>query len=90
VQDRARKRLHVERLVLDDEAIARIDALAGDAVLAALDGLPEDQQLAVRGRILDESEYEDLARALGCSPSVVRQRVSRGLRTLRQRLEELK
>ena len=39
-------------------------------------------------RILDEAEYDELARALRCSPSVARKRVSRGLRTLRQRLEE--
>jgi RNA polymerase sigma-70 factor (ECF subfamily) len=88
VGDLARRRLRVERLTLDDEAIARIDELTGDVALAALEGLPEDQRLAVRGRVLEESEYEELARALRCSPSVVRQRVSRGLRTLRDRLED--
>jgi len=88
VRDRARRRLRVERLTLDDEAIARIDELTGGAAMAALEGLPEDQRLAVRGRVLDESEYEELARTLRCSPSVVRQRVSRGLRTMRDRLED--
>jgi RNA polymerase sigma factor (sigma-70 family) len=88
VGDLARRRLRLERLTLDDEAIARIDELTGDVALAALEGLPEDQRLAVRGRVLEESEYEELARALRCSPSVVRQRVSRGLRTLRDRLED--
>jgi RNA polymerase sigma factor (sigma-70 family) len=88
VQDRVRLRLRLERLQIDDEAIARIEELTGAMALAALEGLPEDQQLAVRGRVLDEVEYEDLARALRCSPSVVRKRVSRGLRALRQRLEE--
>jgi RNA polymerase sigma factor (sigma-70 family) len=90
VRDRARRRLGVERLQLDDEAIARIDELTGDVALAALEGLPEDQRLAVRGRVLEEAEYDELARALRCSPSVVRQRVSRGLRTLRGRLEDLR
>ena len=88
VQDRARLRLRLERLYIDDEAIARIEELTGSIALAALSELPVDQQLAVRGRILDEAEYEDLARALRCSPSVARKRVSRGLRTLRKRLEE--
>ena len=88
VRDLARRRLRVERLTLDDDAIARIDELTGDVALAALEGLSEDQRLAVRGRVLEESEYDDLARALRCSPGVVRQRVSRGLRTLRDRLED--
>ena len=88
VRDLARRRLRVERLTLDDDAIARIDELTGDVALAALERLPVDQRLAVRGRVLEESEYEELARALRCSTSVVRQRVSRGLRTLRDRLED--
>jgi RNA polymerase sigma factor (sigma-70 family) len=88
VQDRARRRLGIERLHLDDEAIARIEELTGDVALAALAELPEEQRLAVSGRILDEFEYDELARALRCSPSVVRKRVSRGLRTLHARLEE--
>jgi RNA polymerase sigma-70 factor (ECF subfamily) len=87
VQDRVRRQLGCERLVLDDEAIARIDALSGGEALAALEELPEDQRRAVAGRILAERRYEDLALALRCSPSVARQRVSRGLRTLRGRLE---
>jgi RNA polymerase sigma factor (sigma-70 family) len=85
VEDSARRELRLERLALDDEAISRIEELAGNA---ALDGLPQDQQTAVRGRVLHEAEYEELARALRCSPSVVRQRVSRGLRALRARLQE--
>ena len=78
----------MERVALDDDAIARIDELTGDVALAALEGLAEDQRLAVRGRVLEESEYEELAQALRCSTSVVRQRVSRGLRILRDRLED--
>jgi RNA polymerase sigma factor (sigma-70 family) len=87
VEDRARRELGLERLSLDDEAIARIEELTDDVALAQLRGLPEDQRLAVRGRVLEEAEYEELAQRLRCSPSVARQRVSRGLRTLRKRLE---
>lgn len=61
------------------------DALAASA---ALDALPPDQARAVRGRVLLERSYEEIARELSCSPSVVRQRVSRGLRALRTTLEE--
>ena len=87
VQDRVRRQLGCERLVLDDAAIARIDALSGGEALAALEDLPADQRRAVSGRILAETGYEDLALALRFSPGVARQRVSRGLRALRQRLE---
>ena len=91
VESRARERLGIEPLVLSDQAIERIDALGeGDSglVLELLDELPEDQRVAVRGRVVDERGYEDLAASLSCSPSVARQRVSRGLRTLRDRLKE--
>jgi RNA polymerase sigma-70 factor (ECF subfamily) len=88
VDDSTRRQLSLERLALDDEAITRIEELTGDVALAALDGLPQDQRIAVHGRVLEEAEYEELATALRCSPSVVRQRVSRGLRALRERLEE--
>jgi len=87
VEDSARRELGLERLSLDDQAIARIEELTDDVALAELHGLPEDQRLAVSGRVLEEAEYEQLARALSCSQSVVRQRVSRGLKTLRKRLE---
>lgn len=89
VQDAARRRLGMERLALDDHALARIDQLTGDFATAALAQLPEDQRVAVEGRVLADESYEELAARLRCSPSVVRQRVSRGLRGLRDRLEGL-
>jgi RNA polymerase sigma factor (sigma-70 family) len=91
VENRARERLGIEPLVLSDEAIERIDELGESGsglVLELLEDLPEDQRVAVRGRIVDERGYGDLAAILSCSPSVARQRVSRGLRTLRDRLKE--
>lgn len=51
--------------------------------LALLDALPAPQRDAVRGRVIDGRDYEDLARELACPELVVRQRVSRGLRALR-------
>jgi RNA polymerase sigma factor (sigma-70 family) len=88
VDDAARRRLALERLQIDDQAIARIQELTDDAALLTLARLPEDQQVAVRGRVLGDAGYEELARTLGCSQSVVRKRVSRGLRTLKERLQE--
>ncbi len=49
---------------------------------------PVDQREAVLARIVDERSYEELARTLQTSQSVIRQRVSRGLAALRQRAEE--
>jgi RNA polymerase sigma factor (sigma-70 family) len=88
VEDRARRRLGMATIVLDDEAIARIEALGGDEAVAALDDLPADQRAAVRARVLDEREYADIALTARTSESVIRKRVSRGLAGLRARMEE--
>lgn len=91
VEDRARRRLEIDALVLSDAALARIERLGdpdrGEA-LALLDELPAEQRSAIEGRVLEERGYAELAAELSCSPSVVRQRVSRGLRSLRARLEQ--
>jgi RNA polymerase sigma-70 factor (ECF subfamily) len=87
VQDNARRRLGLERLLVDDQALARIDELGADLALAALGELPADQRAAVEARVLGEESYDELAVRLRCSRSVARQRVSRGLRALRERLE---
>jgi RNA polymerase sigma factor (sigma-70 family) len=90
VEDRARRRLEIEALVLGDAAMMEIEALASeDALPEMLHPLPADQRAAVTGRVLQERDYDELATSLECSPSVVRQRVSRGLRTLRSRLERM-
>ncbi|HWK25520.1 MAG TPA: RNA polymerase sigma factor [Solirubrobacter sp.] len=86
VEDDVRRRLGMQPLALDDEALARIDELSDARALRALSALPADQAQAVRGRVIDEHDYEELARRLECSESVVRQRVSRGLRALRTEL----
>jgi DNA-directed RNA polymerase specialized sigma24 family protein len=61
---------------------------ASTGALALLAGLPDDQRAAIRGRVLEDRDYRELAATLLCSESVVRQRVSRGLRVLRDRLEQ--
>jgi RNA polymerase sigma factor (sigma-70 family) len=87
VEARARRRLGMPRLVLDDEVIERIDALDG-AALELLDDLPVAAREAVRARVVDERDYPDIARDLRCSQAVVRKRVSRGLAALRDQLKE--
>ena len=87
VEDKARRRLGMAPLELTDEALERIEALAGADATSALAGLPPDQREAVRARILDEREYADIARSTRTSEAVIRKRVSRGLAGLRSRLE---
>lgn len=87
VQDRARRALAMEPIVLDDEGIERIERQSATAALSALDELPPDQAEAIRARHLDDRAYAEIADALRCSESVVRKRVSRGLRTMREQLE---
>ena len=89
VEVRARRRLGMAPLVLTDESIERITALDRTA-LALVEELPRDQQDAVRARVIDERDYHDIAKDLRCSEAVVRKRVSRGLGTLRDRMEEKK
>jgi RNA polymerase sigma-70 factor (ECF subfamily) len=89
VEERARRRLGMQPVVLDDDALERVQALADeDAVARRLDALPVDQRRAVVARVVEEREYAEIARELRCSESVVRQRVSRGLAGLRRELEE--
>lgn len=93
VENTARRRLGLEPLVLTDEALERIEALAGPEsgrALELLAELPVDQRSAVEGHILEDQGYPALAQSLSCSQDVVRQRVSRGLRTLRERLEGIR
>jgi RNA polymerase sigma factor (sigma-70 family) len=69
-----------------DEHMERIEELQAAAALdslSLLEALPAEQRAAVRGRVIDGRDYEELARELDCSEMVVRQRVSRGLRALR-------
>ena len=87
VEDRARKRLRMEPLTLEDEDLERIEQLGSEAGLVGLlGGLPVEQREAVQARVLEERSYEQIAKEPQCSQSVVRKRVSRGLARLREQL----
>jgi RNA polymerase sigma factor (sigma-70 family) len=90
VADAARRSLHMTALVVDDEDLARVDELASLTGRPAelLAELPDLQRAAITAHVLEDRSYEDIAAELRCSPLVVRQRVSRGLRRLRSRLAE--
>jgi RNA polymerase sigma factor (sigma-70 family) len=85
--DRARRRLGIERIELTDDDIARIDRLGETHSVAQLvDELPLEQQEAIRARVIEEREYDEIAHELQTSKTVVRKRVSRGLAALRRRM----
>jgi RNA polymerase sigma-70 factor (ECF subfamily) len=89
VDARARKRLGAPALTVEDEDLDLILELAASESGSAgrlLDELPADERAAVQARVIDEREYAEIARALGCSELVVRKRVSRGLSRLRAEL----
>jgi RNA polymerase sigma factor (sigma-70 family) len=86
-EDRARRRLRVERPPLTAEDVAEFARLADEVtVVELLEELPADQRTAVRARLLDDRAYGEIAVAEGVSEAAVRQRVSRGLASLRQRI----
>lgn len=90
VDQRARERLGMPVLLLDDDDLARVEDLAGEGELALslLERLPAPQREAVRARVLADRGYRELAVELGCSEQVVRQHVSRGLKRLRALMKE--
>jgi RNA polymerase sigma factor (sigma-70 family) len=88
VETAARRRLSLPTLVIDDHASATISRLSESETEAALalSQLPPEQRIAIGARIIEDRDYAEIAGELRCSEAVVRQRVSRGLRTLRTRL----
>jgi RNA polymerase sigma factor (sigma-70 family) len=90
IESAARRRLGIGPLALTDEDLARVDELAGldDGALALVQQLPDEQREAVLARVVEDRPYEELATQLHCSEAVVRKRVSRGLHTLRTRMED--
>jgi RNA polymerase sigma factor (sigma-70 family) len=90
VEDSARRRVGLDPTSFGESDFERVEELVsldGD-VMELLDELPPALREAVSQRVIEERSYEDIADQLRCSESVVRQRVSRGLRHLRSELEE--
>jgi RNA polymerase sigma-70 factor (ECF subfamily) len=92
VDDRARRRLGIEPVQLDDVSLTRIEELADlqamrPALSAALDQLPTATARAVALRVTDELPYAEVADRLGCSEGAARVRVMRGLDQLADLLE---
>ena len=86
-EDAARRRLGMRPVAMSEADRALIEAL-GSAVETVVAELPDEQRDAVRGRVLEDLTYDELARRAQVSPAAIRQRVSRGLAALRTRMEE--
>jgi RNA polymerase sigma-70 factor (ECF subfamily) len=87
VERRAVRRLGVQVPPLDDESIARIEALADidqhrEALAAALDQISGGEREAVQLRVVDELGYAEIATRLDCTEGAARRRVHRGLARL--------
>jgi len=86
-EQRARRRLGMERLELDDADIAEIEALgASMRANALLEGLRTEQRHAIRAHVLDDRPYAEIAAQQRVSEAAVRKRVSRGLAAVRTRM----
>jgi RNA polymerase sigma-70 factor (ECF subfamily) len=86
VDARVRRSLAMERRPLSADDARTIALLADDTATVLLDELPVEQRIAITARIVDGRAYADVADATRSSEASVRQRVSRGLQTLRRRM----
>jgi RNA polymerase sigma factor (sigma-70 family) len=85
-EDKARRRLRMERIELTADDVRELESLGEEVtVVDLLEELPDDQRGALRARLLEEREYGEIAGAEGVSEAAIRQRVSRGLTSLRRR-----
>jgi RNA polymerase sigma-70 factor (ECF subfamily) len=90
VEDSARRRLRLEPISLSDADLDRVEELASldEEILALVEALSGPLREALDARVLQQRSYEEIAAELRCSQSVVRQRVSRALKSLRSQMEE--
>jgi RNA polymerase sigma factor (sigma-70 family) len=91
IEDRARRRLSYEPVVLTDADLERVETLAAEgaarSATSLVESLPAQERDAVRRRVLREQSYREAAAELRCSELVVRKRVSRGLARIRKEME---
>lgn len=91
VADRARRRLEIEPIELDDGDLDETEAMAagvGGGVVELVESLPSEERHAVEARVVHGRSYREIAAELEVSELVVRKRVSRGLGRVRRRLEQ--
>jgi RNA polymerase sigma-70 factor (ECF subfamily) len=76
----------LERLDLPGDTTAAPEPDWADGADELLESLPPSLRSAIRLRIVDELDYDEVADALGTTESAARVRVHRGLAALRKRL----
>jgi RNA polymerase sigma factor (sigma-70 family) len=88
---RARRKLGMGPVAVDPVDARWIEALAsadvGREAMGYLEQLPDSQRELVAARVIGERSYRELAEAGSMPEATVRKRVSRGLQTLRTRME---
>jgi RNA polymerase sigma factor (sigma-70 family) len=92
IEDRGRRKLGIERVALDDQALDRIEDLADlapqvERLEAAFADLGPQSLEAVRLRIDEELPYAEVAARLGCTEGAARVRVAPALSKLADALE---
>jgi RNA polymerase sigma-70 factor (ECF subfamily) len=90
VEASARRKLHLDPIVLDDADIQRIEEIAEAADLAdtVKATLSTTEYEALRARVVDEESYAELALRMRCSEAVARKRVSRAIAHMRTVIED--
>lgn len=92
IEQRAMQKLAIAAPLISDESAAKVERLVDLASLRselreALATLSDQHRDAISLRVIDEQSYPEIADALGVSEQVVRARVSRGLKSLRDAIE---
>lgn len=88
VADESRRRLGMERVLVEDAQLELIERDSESDLQRALSELPVEQRRAIEERVLEEQPYAAIAMQIGHSEQVVRKRVSRGLAALRRSIKE--
>jgi len=70
----------------DDPAGALLARLDAEAIVSALEALPEEYRVACSLYFVQDFSYEEIAQTLGVPLGTVRSRIHRGRRLLQQRL----
>ena len=89
---RALTRLGIEVPSLEPEDLVRVVELAGlddlrGAVAREMGALTDEHREALQLRVVEQLEYDDIARRLAITEPAARARVSRGLRTIGRALD---
>jgi RNA polymerase sigma factor (sigma-70 family) len=85
-EDRALRRLGVERPRIGDEDAQLAELMADEVSTQMLSELPDDERRAIQAHVVEGYEYAEIAAAAVISEPAARMRVSRGLGRLRARM----